>query len=252
MVALGQILFRFRNGLFPLVLLVAILGGTPRFLMGDPGWDSFMDALGVLVAALGLGVRGFTIGFEYVVRGGRNHQVYADRLVTGGVYAHTRNPMYIGNGLIVLGISLILNAPIFYAVCLPLLILAYGSIIAAEEHYLRQKFGVEFDEYCRQVPRLVPRLAGLRRSLEGIPFNWRRLIVKEYGTIFSTVLTVFLATLWDDYRILGPAALPSSQAMILFLAPLAIFYILAWVLKKMRILSADGRDPLPAREDRTT
>ena len=55
-----------------------------------------MDALGVFVSFLGLGVRAATIGFEYVVRGGRNRQVYADHLVQGGIYAHTRNPMYLG------------------------------------------------------------------------------------------------------------------------------------------------------------
>lgn len=239
MVALGKILFRFRNGLFPLVIVIAVMFGTPHHLADDPDLDSLMDALGVLVAVFGLAVRGLTIGLEYIVRGGRNHQVYADSLVTGGIYAHTRNPMYLGNSLIVLGIAIILHSPIIYAICLPLAAFAYAAIIAAEEQYLRHKFGSEFEEYCRQVPRLIPRLAGLPQMLRDARFNWRRLIVKEYGTIFATLLAVFLATFWDDYQILGSSALPSTQAVVLFVVPLLILYVLAWVLKKTRILSAD-------------
>ena len=250
MVGLGQLLFRFRNGVFPLVVIIAVLGGTPRYLVGDPLADSWMDALGALIAVLGLVVRGLTVGLEYIVRGGRSHQVYADRLVTGGVYAYTRNPMYLGNGLITLGIAMILNSPIIYMLCLPLAALAYAAIIAAEEHYLRQKFGSEFDEYCGKVPRLIPHLGGLTRPAGDARFNWRRLIVKEYGTIFATLLAVFLATFWDDYRILGPAALPSSQLIVLCLSPLVIFYVLAWVLKKTHILVADG--PVSASDKRTS
>jgi protein-S-isoprenylcysteine O-methyltransferase Ste14 len=230
-------------------VLIAIVFGTPHHLVGDPGLDSLMDALGALVAVLGLAVRGFTVGLEYIVRGGRNHRVYADGLVTGGVYAYTRNPMYLGNGLILLGIAMILNSPLIYAVCLPLAVFAYAAIIAAEEHYLRQKFGSEFDEYCRRVPRLMPRLADLARAPADFHLNWRRVIVKEYGTIFATLLAVFLAALWDDYQLLGPAALPSLLSVVLYVVPLVVLYMLAWVLKKTRILSGDR--PVSPSSERT-
>ena len=44
-----------------------------------------------------------TIGYEYIVRGGRQGKVYAEDLVQGGVFAHSRNPLYLGNLLIIVG-----------------------------------------------------------------------------------------------------------------------------------------------------
>jgi protein-S-isoprenylcysteine O-methyltransferase Ste14 len=184
LVPLGQFLFRFRGWIFPVVVLVALVFSRPRHLLGDSALDAWMDALGVVVAVSGLAVRAVTIGYEYIVRGGRNKQVYADDLVQGGVYALTRNPMYVGNGLLILGCALIMNAPAFYLIALPVTLLAYASIIAAEEAYLREKFGAKFDAYCARVNRILPRVWGFRQATAGMRFNWRRLLVKEYNTFF--------------------------------------------------------------------
>ncbi|MGE5171569.1 MAG: methyltransferase family protein [Rudaea sp.] len=240
MIALGRLFFRFRNTVFPLLILFALLICTPVRLLDDAGSDAWMDVVGVLVALLGLVVRGVTIGYEYVVRGGRNRRVYADTLVQGGVYAHTRNPMYLGNGLLVLGCALIINAPEFYLVALPLTVLAYGSIIAAEEAYLRDKFGAEFEAYCRRVNRIVPRLAGWRQSMEGMRFNWRRLIVKEYNTIFGAVAAVTALSIWDDYRVVGESALPSLGLVLTLAIPWMVGYFVVWGLKKTRRLQAEA------------
>jgi protein-S-isoprenylcysteine O-methyltransferase Ste14 len=240
MITLGRLFFRFRNTVFPLLIVFALLVCTPVRLLNDAGSDAWMDIAGVLVALLGLVVRGMTIGYEYIVRGGRNRRVYADTLVQGGVYAHTRNPMYLGNGLLVLGCALIINAPEFYLVALPLTVLAYGSIIAAEEAYLRDKFGGEFDAYCRRVNRIVPGLAGWRRSMAGMRFNWRRLIVKEYNTIFGAVAAVTALSVWDDYRIVGEQALPSPRLVLTLAIPWLAGYVVVWGLKKTRRLQAEA------------
>jgi protein-S-isoprenylcysteine O-methyltransferase Ste14 len=242
-VALGRFLFRFRGVVFPALLLFALLVATPRHLLSDAKADAWLDVVGALVALLGLGVRAVTIGYEYIVRGGRNKQVYADNLVQGGVYAHTRNPMYVGNGLLVLGCALILHAPEFYLVALPLTALVYASIIAAEEAYLRDKFGAEFDAYCRRVNRIVPRLSGWRESMKGMRFNWRRLIVKEYNTIFGAVAAVTALSVWDDYRIVGESALPGAPLVLAFAIPWLAGYLFVWGLKKTRRLQAEAPQP---------
>lgn len=240
MIALGRLFFRFRGTVFPLLVLFALLVCSPRHLLNDAGSDAWLDLAGALVALLGLVVRGATIGYEYIVRGGRNRRVYADTLVQGGVYAHTRNPMYLGNGLLVLGCALIINAPEFYLVALPLTALAYGSIIAAEEAYLRDKFGAEFDAYCRRVDRILPRLGGFGKSTEGMRFNWRRLIVKEYNTFFGAVAIIVVLSTWDDYRIVGESALPSPQLALAFAIPWLLGYGVVWALKKTRRLEAEA------------
>jgi protein-S-isoprenylcysteine O-methyltransferase Ste14 len=240
-VALGRFLFRFRGVVFPALLLFALLVATPRHLLSDAKADAWLDVVGALVALLGLGVRAVTIGYEYIVRGGRNKQVYADNLVQGGVYAHTRNPMYVGNGLLVLGCALILHAPEFYLVALPLTALVYASIIAAEEAYLRDKFGAEFEAYRARVNRILPRLSAFGRLTEGMRFNWRRLLVKEYNTVFMAVLAILVLSFWDDYQIVGESALPTREHALMFAIPWVLLYLVVWTLKKMRRLEAEPR-----------
>lgn len=239
MVELGRFLFRHRGVVFTAIVLGVLLFSTPRHLFGQAGLDGRMDVVGVLVALLGLAVRAVTIGYEYIVRGGRNRQVYADHLVQGGIYAHTRNPMYLGNGLLILGWALIVNAPQFYLIALPLTLLFYAAIIAAEEAYLREKFGAEFEAYCARVNRILPRLTGFRSSVEDMRFNWRRVLVKDYNTMFLSVLLLAGLVLWDDFVIQGEAQLPSRTQALVFLVPWVALYLVVWRLKKTRRLEAD-------------
>ena len=58
MVPLGNFFFRYRNGLFPLVFLLALMAGRPAYPLGDPGLDALFDVIGVLLAMLGLNSRG--------------------------------------------------------------------------------------------------------------------------------------------------------------------------------------------------
>jgi protein-S-isoprenylcysteine O-methyltransferase Ste14 len=242
MVALGRFLFRYRGVVAPLILLAVLIVCTPFHPQDDPDLDEWMDAAGALIVLLGLAVRAITIGYEYIVRGGRNKQVYADALVQGGVYAHTRNPMYLGNGLIIVGCGVIINAWEFYLVALPLTALLYAAIIAAEEAYLRDKFGPEYDAYCARVNRILPRLSGFRQSVEGMQFNWRRVLVKDYNTIFLSIAAVLVLSVWDDYRILGEKGLPSTEVVLLVAVPWALLHFLVWRLKKTRRLEGDRRD----------
>ena len=239
MVNLGRFLFRYRGVVFTTIVLGALLLCTPRHLLDDAGLDPWMDALGFLVGVLGLAVRAATIGYEYIVRGGRNRQVYADQLVQGGIYAHTRNPMYLGNGLILTGWALIVNATEFYLIALPLTVLFYAAIIAAEESYLRDKFGAEFDAYCARVNRILPSLSGLRNSLKDMRFNWRRVLVKDYNTIFLSVLLLAGLSMWDDFVIQGAAALPARERVLMLVGPWIALYVVIWRLKKTRRLEAD-------------
>ena len=188
-----------------------------------------MDALGVCIALAGLLVRAVTIGYEYIVRGGRNRRVYADDLVQGGIYSLTRNPMYVGNGLLIIGCALIFDAPGFYVAAIPLTVLAYASIIAAEEDYLRTKFGAEFDAYCERVNRIVPRLGGFREATAGMRFNWRRLVTKEYNTFFGALLYLTVLCSLDDYLISGD---PAPARTFILMGVWAVLYVVVWRLKK--------------------
>jgi len=228
MVRIGNFLFRYRNGLFPLVYLLLAFPSRPVL-------DDYRVAavLGFLVGASGQSLRALTIGLEYIVRGGRDRRVYAEALVQGGIFAHCRNPLYVGNYLMVLGVGIASNSVLFLGVAMPFFTFAYAAIIAAEEHYLRGKFGREFDDYCARVNRLVPDCTGLGKTLAGMRFNWPRLVTAEYGSTFiwlAATLLVTLKNVWlhGDY--------PSSRHLVWGLwasvAAVTFAYALARFLKK--------------------
>lgn len=187
MVSVGNFLFRTRNGLFPLLYLTMFVG----FVQVSDA-SSAMLIVGTVIALAGLGIRILTVGLDYIVRGGRNRRVYADGLVKSGLFAHCRNPLYLGNLLMIIGFGIASNNPWYLAVTLPLFFLAYACIIAAEEHYLRGRFGDNYRDYCASTPRLLPRLNGLVNTLRTFSFNWRRVVVKEYSTISITLLMLVL------------------------------------------------------------
>ena len=89
-----------------------------------------------------------TIGFRYIKRGGKDGRIFAQGLVTEGVFAHCRNPMYLGNLLVVLGLLGTAGNPVGLCAGGAFFLLAYGAIVAAEETYLLGRFGDEYRAYC--------------------------------------------------------------------------------------------------------
>jgi protein-S-isoprenylcysteine O-methyltransferase Ste14 len=235
MVAFGRFLFRYRNIIFPFTCLLVLLPG-PR-LFQDPLTAA---CAGAVFAILGQLVRAGTIGLRYIVRGGRGGRVYADDLITEGIYSHCRNPMYVGNILIVSGVALASNSLATLLVALPLVVLAYSAIIAAEEQFLRDKFGAAFDDYCRDVPRWLPRFKRLGTTLSQSQFHWRRLLVKEYGTPFGWIGVLILATLYNlSHDGWAPTELRVASLLLQVLAAAAALWLIVWLLKKTRIVVAD-------------
>jgi hypothetical protein len=77
-------------------------------------------------------------------------------LTTTGPYAYTRNPLYLGSMLIAFGFAVAAHSW-WTALALAILFtLIYWPTIRSEEEFLRGHFS-DFAEYCRRVPRLIPR-----------------------------------------------------------------------------------------------
>lgn len=237
MILFGNFLFRFRNALFPILLIAFVLFARPSYFLGSAHLDAYLDGLGVAVALLGQILRALTIGYAYIQRGGKDRQVYADELVDRGVFAHSRNPLYIGNVLIMAGLSLIINAKAVYLIGVPLVLLIYAAMIMAEEHYLCGKFGVAYEAYCRRVNRFWPRWRNFSQSISGMSFDWRRLIVKEYGTTFGWIASAIGLRMWSLHVVSGPAAAAEINQLGILLIPLAITYLIVRFMKKTHRLA---------------
>jgi protein-S-isoprenylcysteine O-methyltransferase Ste14 len=235
LVETGRFLFRYRDGLFPLVYLLAFVPSPRLFL----DWRLAM-IVGIVAALCGQLIRAFSIGWVYIIRGGRNRRFYAEGLVTEGAFAHSRNPLYLGNILIAFGIGIALNSAVFAIVGGGFFLFTYYAIVAGEEQFLREKFGSEFDRYRERVPRFIPSLAGFGATWRKHHFRWRRLLVKEYGSTFAWVAAILVGKLYMLYRVGGGESYQEPIRWLWILLGCAcVAYVLATVLKKTGIVSAD-------------
>jgi len=90
-------------------------------------------------------------------------QQYPGRLLTGGVYARVRHPRYIEVFLLVMGYAFFANYVGSYLVVVLSLPVTY-LVVVFEERELRERFGAPYQEYCRRVPRFVPRSRFRKRA----------------------------------------------------------------------------------------
>jgi len=110
-----------------------------------------------------------------------------EALATSGPYAYTRNPLYLGSLLIGVGFAVAARSwwvgvglvALFFAIYLP--------VIKSEEAFLREKFP-EFEEYARQVPRMLPRIIAARPDDGDAGFS-RGLYLKhrEYNALIGAL-----------------------------------------------------------------
>lgn len=231
MVRLGNFLFRWRNTIFPVFYLLLFLP-SPH-VVGD---HLLAVVIGLVVVVLGQTVRAVTIGLEYVARGGKNQRVYAEDLVTEGIFAHCRNPMYVGNMMVLGGLGLVANSLFFVGIILPLFVLFYMAIVAAEESFLRGKFGEAYEAYTRAVPRWIPRFSGLTATVSAARFQWRRVLRKEYGSTFVWMSGAVLLILRHLYVTLPERRTVFVPLAIGLIALLLVAYLTIRRLKKAKRL----------------
>ncbi len=80
-----------------------------------------------------------------------------EELATEGLYAHTRNPLYLGSLILSIGFAVASRSGWIAAGIVLLFFAIYLPVIRGEEVFLRERFP-QFDDYAREVPRLLPRL----------------------------------------------------------------------------------------------
>jgi protein-S-isoprenylcysteine O-methyltransferase Ste14 len=241
----GNFFFKYRNAVFPIVLLTLLALSPPRPL-GNWSTDRLVDALGIAIVLFGHAVRALVIGLAYIRRGGKDGKVHADDLVVEGVFAHSRNPLYLGNLLVLAGIMIVANSLLLTFVGAPFFAFAYGSIVFAEEDYLGRKFGKAYKEYMRSVPRFLPRNLDVLRTMRSMTFDWRRVLRKEYGSLFVSATILLAIFSWETWIRGGAAALRSIEPKLIALGIAVVcFYGTVRVLKKSRRLRATGGVRIP-------
>lgn len=123
-------------------------------------------------------------------------EVGAIELVTSGPFAFVRNPLYVGNMLLYLGLGIASMAlfPWLQAGAALWFAFQYGAIVSLEEEFLRERFGEAYARYCAAVPRFVPRLIPYEGGGPQPDLDWSRGLRSDRRSLQAlAILTAALA-----------------------------------------------------------
>jgi protein-S-isoprenylcysteine O-methyltransferase Ste14 len=234
MVSIGNFFFKYRNWIFILFYGALFIPSAALFSKENFGehYYRWPISIGLFITCLGQLIRGLTIGLAYIVRGGKEGKPYAEGLVTEGIFTHCRNPLYVGNILMLLGVGILANSLIYVAIVIPVFLFIYQAIVLAEENFLRGKFGSGYDEYCKKVNRWLPNLSGIGKTFGSMAFNWKRWILKEHTTQFIWLIGISLLLLLNYPELTGNDKNLRNTLLTIVLAALCLVYILLRYLKK--------------------
>jgi len=236
----GSWLFRWRSYL-PLVLLVLVIVvmGDFRYLGNDTGLDILWEAICFLVSSIGLAVRGYAVGHAPAGTSGRNTRSQAaDVLNTTGLYSIVRHPLYVGNFIMMLGISMFPHMWWFTVIYVLSFWLYYERIMSAEERFLREKFGDQFEAWAEKTPPFIPN-PNLWKPPD-LPFSMRNVLRREYNGFFAMVLTFFILEARSDLAAEGRVQFELGWVVLLGFSFL-IWIVLRTLKRRTGILNVEGR-----------
>ena len=149
--------------------------------------------IGLILVALGESIRIWGVsyaGSETRTTG----TVGGSQLVTSGPYSHVRNPLYVGNILMYVGVGVMSNAlmPFLPLVALAYFIFQYTGIVSLEEEYLSRTFS-NWSEYKAGVGRFVPKLKGFGGNGELKP-DFARAVRSERSSLIA--ISSIVIVLW--------------------------------------------------------
>jgi protein-S-isoprenylcysteine O-methyltransferase Ste14 len=178
---IGAVLFRHRGWLPVPFLLVPLLA---RGTMGPRNW-----VLGFALIVIGEAIRLAGVAAAGTVTRRRSRTV--QRLVTYGIFAWMRNPLYVGNFLIWMGFAVISGVLWFIPVAVVLFAIEYTLIVRYEEGVLESIFGEEYLAYKSRTPRWIPRPP---RASESGEHHWGEAWRSEISTFlqYAVITAVFV------------------------------------------------------------
>jgi protein-S-isoprenylcysteine O-methyltransferase Ste14 len=142
----------------PLILLAAIVLGLLLDYLMPLGIVDKLPRIARLVVGLAL----FLFGASFPIRVKRAFEAAGTNirpdqpttaLVTSGLFAHARNPVYLGGLTALLGLALMLGSDWMMILIVPAFLVLHYGVVLREERYLEAKFGAPYLAYKQSVPR---------------------------------------------------------------------------------------------------
>ena len=121
-------------------------------------------------------------------------KVGGTKLLISGPFAYVRNPLYVGNILIYMGIGVMSNALFPYLIIFGFIffVFQYYFIIIEEEKYLKDEFKEDYIEYYKNVRRFIPKLRPYKKSNNKINFEFSRGISSERRTLQGFSISILI------------------------------------------------------------
>lgn len=152
-----------------MILAIAVTGFLYLFSILYPQdlfWDNVFNFIGMILILKGTYLRMAARGYK------KEFSQKGQGLVVGGLYALTRNPMYLGTFLIGSGFVLIVWPWWLLAVFSALFYLRFDRQMVKEEAHLKKFFGAKYEIYCRDTPRFFPSVQGMLKLKVSQVFPW--------------------------------------------------------------------------------
>lgn len=242
----GNFLFRWRSYL-PLALLPLAIAAFPQAIsldrwLGKADFPYELVCLGISLS--GLFVRGLTVGYAPAGTSGRNTKRHrAAVLNTTGLYSVTRNPIYLANFLVILGIVLAIKVWWLAIIVITAFALYYERIICAEEAFLEDKFGASYTEWVARTPVFFPDFR-LWRTPE-LPFSTRTVLRREFHGFYLIAVAFVLVEFGEEMLAEGATLrgfIFEDSSWIMLLAVGTFIYVALMFLKKRtKVLLVAGR-----------
>jgi protein-S-isoprenylcysteine O-methyltransferase Ste14 len=149
----------FKNIFFTLLIAGTVAVYAPWAIAWRRGFTTsrILWSIGILLLLAGLCVYGWTVwDFGSFGRGTPLPVDAPKKLVVRGLYRHTRNPMYIGVMLVILGWASLFADAWLLLYALGVFLVIHLFVIGYEEPHLKRQFGDDYIRYMYEVGRWIP------------------------------------------------------------------------------------------------
>ena len=237
---ISPLVFRWRGYLFLLlvpIILLSFIGFD--FPHGSHALDLFWELGCFLISLMGLSVRSWTVGCVPRGTSGRGtNKRRADVLNTTGMYSIVRHPLYLGNYLIALGISLFPRSWFLPIIVSLIFILHYERVIFSEEEFLESKFGDKFRAWAAGVPIIIPRFRNYQPP--SLSYSWKAALRREFYCVSGIITAFFGLDIIGDFIVYREITFDPFWGP-LFIFGLGFFFIVRILKKRTDLLKVDGR-----------
>ena len=234
----GNWFFQWRSYL-PLLLLILFLLALKDFsyLTHQKNINRLWELFCLGISSSGLVIRILTVG--YVPRGtsGRNtKKQVADTLNTTGMYSVVRHPLYVGNFLMWLGISLVFHLWWFTLLIGLIFWVYYEKIMFAEEEFLKKQFGDQFLAWADKTPPFLPNFSHWLPP--EMTFSIKSALKREYASFFAMIAIFTILMVLCNLRVDKTFSLDPMWTAI-FLGSLLFYLMVRFLKKKTHFLDDD-------------